>query len=99
MKIIEKDGYTKLVFRGKIAGTVISGMMTELESVKYDKNIVIDMTDVEIIDSVGIGLCMTIYNELDQKGNKLKVINLSNDIYELFQFMNIENHFEIAKAS
>lgn len=98
MKIIEKGDHTELVFSGKVAGTVISGMMTTLESFKYDKDVVIDMADVEIIDSVGIGLCMTIYNELNQKGKLLKVINLSEDIYELFQFMNIENHFEIQKA-
>ena len=98
MKIIEKDDHTELVFSGKIAGTVISGMMAKLESFRYDKDVIIDMKNVDIIDSVGIGLCMTIYNELNQKGKTLKVVNLSNDIYELFQFMNIENHFEIEKA-
>jgi anti-anti-sigma factor len=60
-----------------------------------DKGLIVDMKDVLIIDSVGIGILVAAHNSLSKYGEKLTVINLSEDIYQLFKTMRLDQHLEI----
>ena len=62
------------------------------------KGLIVDMKDVLIIDSVGIGILVAAHNSLSKNGGKLTVINLSEDIYRLFQTMRLDQHLEIQPA-
>lgn len=58
-------------------------------------HIIIDMEKVEMIDSVGLGVLILIHNKLKQKGGRLSVQNLSDDIFALFRTMRLNQHFEV----
>jgi anti-anti-sigma factor len=60
-----------------------------------EKGLIVDMKDVLIIDSVGIGILVAAHNSLSKYGEKLTVINLSEDIYQLFKTMRLDQHLEI----
>ena len=61
--------------------------------------LIIDFTGVEIVDSVGLGVVIATHNSLSNSGGKLKVINVSNDIYHLFKSMRLDQHFEVQQAA
>ena len=70
-----------------------------LELVKKGlKELIIDLTGVEIVDSVGLGVVISTHNSLNNTGGKLKIINASEDIYRLFQTMRLDQHFEVSMA-
>ncbi len=62
------------------------------------KELVIDLSGVEVVDSVGLGVMIATHNTLSKSGGKLKVINASEDICRLFQTMRLDQHFEIQTA-
>ena len=63
------------------------------------KELAIDLSGVEVVDSVGLGVMIATHNTLSKSGGKLKVINASEDICRLFQTMRLDQHFEIQTAT
>lgn len=55
----------------------------------------IDMTDVVMVDSSGIGLLVAAHNSLERLNGKLVVTNVSKDLLELFKAFRLEKHFVI----
>ena len=63
------------------------------------KELAIDLSGVEVVDSVGLGVMIATHNTLSKSGGKLKVINASEDICRLFQTMRLDQHFEIQTST
>jgi anti-sigma B factor antagonist len=61
--------------------------------------LIIDFTDVDIVDSVGLGVVIATHNSLSNSGGTLKVINVSDDIYQLFKTMRLDQHFEVTQIA
>lgn len=57
--------------------------------------VVIDLQGVDMVDSVGIGVIIASHNSLSQNGRKLKVINVTKDIYGLFATMRLNRRFTV----
>ncbi|MGA3019267.1 MAG: STAS domain-containing protein [Bryobacteraceae bacterium] len=72
--------------RSKMRGMVAEGV----------RELVVDMTDVQMVDSSGIGLLISAYNSLTKVGGHLAVIHASAEILELFQTMRIHQHFSVS---
>ena len=58
--------------------------------------LVLDLTDVRMVDSMGIGLLISIHNTLKKTGRQLSVIHVSKEINELFRTMRMHQHFSIS---
>ena len=102
MSIINKDGNQVVVKPGKdVVASMANEFRAELNSQIQESpsELVIDLSGVEMVDSVGIGVIIATHNSLDQKGGKLKVINIAEDIYGLFSTMRLDRHFTVEKAS
>ncbi len=63
------------------------------------KDLQIDLTGVEMVDSVGLGLFIAAHNSLQKKGGKLTVVNASTHLYDLFRNMRLDQHFSVIRAS
>ncbi len=62
-----------------------------------EKQIIIDLQDTGIIDSSGIGLLVSTQNSLiDKGGERIELLNLSEDIQKLFTAMRLDQHFKIS---
>jgi anti-anti-sigma factor len=59
------------------------------------RDLVVDLTDVYMVDSSGIGLLISAYNSLRKVGGRLAVIHASAEILELFQTMRMHQHFSV----
>ncbi|WP_320042029.1 STAS domain-containing protein [uncultured Desulfobacter sp.] len=60
--------------------------------------LVIDLEGVSMVDSVGIGVIIAVYNSLSQVNRQLKVINVAHDIYGLFSTMRLNRRFTVEEA-
>jgi anti-anti-sigma factor len=58
-----------------------------------DGDFTIDLGDVEMIDSKGLGLLIATCNSLSSEGRRLRIAHASADIVELFQAMRLDKHF------
>jgi anti-anti-sigma factor len=58
-------------------------------------DLVIDLSEVDTIDSVGLGVFIATYNTLARKEKKLKVINASHKLHSLFQIMGLTRRFQV----
>ncbi len=73
-------------FRSTLAGMVAAGI----------RHLTLDLAGVRAIDSVGIGLLVSVHNSLRKVGGELKLIHVSKDILALFQAMRINQHFSVS---
>ena len=60
------------------------------------RELVVDLSDVRMVDSSGIGLLISAYNSLRKVGGRLAVIHASSEILELFQTMRMHQHFSVS---
>ncbi len=64
----------------------------------YAGDFVVDLVGVEMVDSVGIGVIIATHNTLSQAGRKLKVVNVSKDVFGLFSTMRLNRRFTVEEA-
>ncbi len=62
------------------------------------RELVIDLANVRVVDSSGIGLLVAVHNSLSRLGGKMSVIHTSNDLVELFKAFRLDKHFTISKS-
>ncbi|GAB1408970.1 hypothetical protein MASR1M90_01240 [Desulfovibrionales bacterium] len=80
---------------------IISTMVPQFKAQVVDllsKNpgkICLDLQNVELMDSVGIGVLIAIHNTLKKQGHVLAISNASENIAKLFQTMRLDQHFQI----
>ena len=73
--------------REKLQGMVDSGAA----------EIVLDLSQVELIDSIGIGMLIGIQNALKAKNGRLKITHCSEDIRKMLRLMRLDRHIDIAE--
>lgn len=56
---------------------------------------IIDMQNVSMVDSIGIGFLVATHNSLIKEKGKLEVTNVSKDLMELFKSMRLHQHFKL----
>ena len=59
------------------------------------ESIVIDMSNVVVVDSTGIGYLIKVQNELKEDGKELVFKNVNNDILKMIKIMRLDRHFKI----
>ena len=60
--------------------------------------LIIDLDGVNMVDSVGIGVIIAVYNSLSQANRQLKVVNVAQDIFGLFSTMRLNRRFTVEAA-
>jgi anti-anti-sigma factor len=56
----------------------------------------IDLRNVEMIDSVGLGMLIAAHNSLTRVGGELSAVNASEELIDLFVAMRIHQHFRVS---
>jgi anti-anti-sigma factor len=60
------------------------------------QELVVDLAEVQMVDSSGIGLLISAYNSMRKAGGRLAVIHASAELLELFKTMRIHQHFSVS---
>jgi anti-anti-sigma factor len=95
-----EDGRTVLTPAGDIVASVADDLRTRLKELmgQLAGQLVIDLSRVELIDSVGIGLLIAVHNTLSKKGERLVLAHVSPDLASLLRTMRLDKHFSIQPA-
>ena len=101
MSEITNQGSETVIKPGKdVVASMAEEFKTELLTVinESDAAVVIDLSGVEMVDSVGIGVIIAAHNTLNQSDRKLKVINVAKDVFGLFTTMRLNRRFTVEGA-
>ncbi len=94
----EVDGVTVLDLSGRI--TLGEGSVQLRDAVrnllgKGQKNILLDMGDVNYIDSSGLGELVSAYTTVKNQGAALKLLKLTKKVHDLLQLTKLYTVFDI----
>lgn len=80
-----------------IVSTMVDEFKLELKNIidKGVNDVTLDLSNVEMMDSIGMGLLIAAYNSLRQRNGTLKLVNVRDDILGLLRTMRLDKHFEI----
>lgn len=87
----------------KLKGKLIAGNLDDFrvklkELIKNSpESVTLDMSDVNFIDSTGIGFLAATYNSLAKSGGTLRIIGLSEEMYDFFISLRLNAYFKIEK--
>jgi anti-anti-sigma factor len=97
VRMERKDGQVEIAPAGDIVSSGADQLRVELKKLLNEgtTQLTINMAEVTVIDSIGLGLVISLHNSLEKMGGKLSVINLSRDIYDLFRSMRLDHHFTV----
>jgi anti-sigma B factor antagonist len=94
----EVDGVTVLSLEGRIVlGEETSALRENVKGLLADgkKNIVLNLTEVTMIDSSGLGALVSAYTSAKAGGASLRLSNLGPRLNELLQITKLYTVFEI----
>ena len=82
---------------GHIKGGEVGRFRSEVQKALAAKktHLAANMREVGFIDSSGVGMLITCHQDLKAAGGELLLMNLSDDIYDLFEMTSIDRLFEI----
>ncbi|MDY7033389.1 MAG: STAS domain-containing protein [Thermodesulfobacteriota bacterium] len=97
IEILKEDEQTTVKPGDKIVASMAQEFRKELLSLieEGNKGLVVDMADVMMIDSIGIGILVATHNSLSKNGGGLTVMNVSQDIYRLFKTMRLDQYLTV----
>jgi anti-sigma B factor antagonist len=92
------DGITIVDLRGRI--TLGEGSVTVRDTVhdllsKGLKRILLNLGDVNYIDSSGIGELVSAFTAAKKQGGELKLLNLTKKVHDLLQITKLSTVFEV----
>ena len=92
------DGVTVVDMSGRITlgegSVVLRDTVRDLLS-KGNKKIVLNLQDVNYIDSSGIGELVSAYTSVKNSGGELKLLNLTKKVHDLLQITKLYTVFDI----
>lgn len=96
--ITKNDNRAVMQPEGDVVAGTVPGLRSTMRGVLAEgvRELVVDLSRVEMMDSSGIGLLIAAHNSLVKLGGRLEVIHASQDILELFRAMRIPQHFQVS---
>jgi anti-anti-sigma factor len=81
-----------------IVAASVSGLRSQVRGIIAEgvRELVVDLSDVRMVDSSGIGLLISAHNSLRKLDGRLSVIHASAEILELFRTMRMHQHFSVS---
>lgn len=97
LKYNVEDGTLTIAIKGRIDSTNAPDLETEIQNVRDkepDLSVVIDCEELEYISSAGLRVLL----RLQQETGNLKLINVSSEVYEVFDMTGFVEILEVHKA-
>jgi anti-sigma B factor antagonist len=94
----DREGITVLDLKGRLTvGDDVSRFRTQLQKLidSGHRNIVLNMEQVDYIDSTGLGALVMAYTSMQRAGGKIKLLNLSRRSIELLVMTKLTTIFEV----
>lgn len=102
-EVSAKPGVLQIKFIGPSVGQrevpIISDLvMPELERrLASLKRVVFDLSEINFMNSMGLGLCIDLRNRIVEAGGKAILFGLNQELAELFKMVKVDRLFTVAK--
>ena len=90
-EIFRLEGELNLYNVAKIRNEIYQYLDTKPEI----KSVIMDMTDVSILDSSGIALMTHLQRKIKESGSKFYLVNLNTTIMTTLRLSSLDKHFQI----
>ncbi len=95
-KINQENDKAVVIPESNIVASIVNEFRSEMKQiVEQKKSITIDLSNVEMIDSMGLGALIATHNSMQKYDKKLELINISKDLLSLMKTMRLDQHFDI----
>lgn len=95
-----KDGQLRLAPRTDLVASTVeahrTSMMKAIEGAS--ESVVLDLADVEQIDSLGITLVLGLFKSCQKSGAVFSVVGVKPDILRVFKLFNLTKFFSVTEA-
>ncbi len=90
-EVVDDGNKITLTVDGDIESATLAEIREKVNalSISADKDIFVDMKNVDYIDSSGIGMLIKLYKEQKNKGQKVKVINTNSRVSEILSLSSL----------
>mgnify|MGYP006283576023 CR=1 FL=1 len=97
-KIDRQDGKVIVQPEEDIVASMVDDFSKELKDLveNGETNLALDLQQVKMIDSMGLGALIATHNSLVKRNSQLEVQNVNEDILSLFKTMRLDHHFQIS---
>ena len=97
IEITSEENRTVVIPEGDIVASTVEGLRTALKETLGQgvSEVTLDLSHVSVIDSIGLGLVISVHNSLAKKGGKLSVTHVAKEVLELFKSMRLDRHFSV----
>ena len=100
LTIWEKNGANYILL--ELTGVIDSYTATEFQTKVYDSvkktNLVLDLANVSAIDSTGMGIIMAGFNDGEETGHRLYLMNMSNAVREAVDDTGFSDTFHLIRS-
>jgi anti-anti-sigma factor len=96
--VTQKEGGVLVQPAGDIVASTVPELRIALRGALGEgaRELTIDLSRTQMIDSTGIGLLISAHNSMRKTGGRLAVIHASSEILDLFRAMRIHQHFGVS---
>ena len=93
-----KDHQCTVKMTGDLTAVLVAGLQADLKEKlsKGAREVVFDLAHTVMLDSSGMGLLIAAANSLAPSGGKVRVINVSPDIFRLLQSMRLTARLNVS---
>lgn len=101
MDIYSRNGALYIVPRANLISDSISSLRESfLGAIRsnVERTVVLDVSGVDVVDSMGVNLIIGLYRELDTSSRTLKIINASDKFMKVADFFKFSSLFTISTA-
>lgn len=95
-KIKNSHKYNLISLKGVLNIQTINKFFKEIDSnVGYKKILILDLLELQYIDSSGIGILMDIVKELQKNKLHLYIVNANDKVYKVIKFVGFSKYIKI----
>ncbi len=95
-KINQENDKFVVIPESNIVASIVNEFRSEMKQiVEQEKPIIVDLSNVEMIDSMGLGALIATHNSMQKYNKNLELINISKDLLSLMKTMRLDQHFDI----
>lgn len=100
LTITEREGanYRFYELKGGLSAYTLGDFENKLYDIVLKKNVVLDMSALVELDSSGLGLLMTAFNDANDAGNKLYFLSMSNESLRALTETGFKSEFNIINS-
>ncbi len=97
VRVTEKDDISILYVEGFLDAHTVSAFESSILKLVKDKKykIVVNMQKLEYISSAGLGVFMGFIEEIREQGGDIKLTNLSDKVFRVFELIGFPTLFDI----